>query len=92
MADISIENNNSERTLEEMKTQENVINETLNLDSALSDSEMLILPDDPADIDILDVEVAPPQDDEFVCSKCFLVKHSSQRKNKSSSKICVDCA
>jgi hypothetical protein len=92
VADISIENNNSERTLEEMKTQENVINETLNLDSELTEAELLILPDDPSEIDTLDTEVDPPQNDEFVCIKCFLVKHSSQRKKGPSSKICSDCA
>jgi hypothetical protein len=92
VANISIENNNSERTLEEMKTQESVINESLNLDSSLTDAEVLILPDDPTEIDVFDTEVDPPQSDEFVCSKCFLVKHASRRKRGPSSKICSDCA
>jgi hypothetical protein len=87
-----MENNNSERTLEDMKTQENVINQALNLNSSMNDSEMLILPDDPAEIEAVETEIAPPQKDEFVCIKCFLVKHSSQRKKGPTSKICSDCA
>jgi hypothetical protein len=92
VADISIENNNSEGTLEEMKTQESVINETLNLDSTLAEGESLILPDDPSEMDELEAEVEPPQNDEFICNKCFLVKHTSQRKKGSSSKVCLDCS
>jgi hypothetical protein len=41
----------------------------------------------------LDVLVLPPQDDEFTCSECFIVKHHSllsPRKGKHG-KICVEC-
>mgnify|MGYP000609058782 CR=1 FL=1 len=41
----------------------------------------------------LDVVVMPPQDDEFTCTECFIVKHHSllsSRKGKYG-KICVEC-
>lgn len=39
----------------------------------------------------LTAKVLPPQPTEFVCKKCFLVKHRSQLKN-ASKMICRDCA
>lgn len=39
----------------------------------------------------LATKVLPPQPTEFVCKKCFLVKHRSQLKN-ASKMICRDCA
>ena len=42
----------------------------------------------------LTVFVVPPQDDEFTCLNCFLVKHVSQLSDNSSpgEPLCVDCA
>ncbi|NYD55531.1 DUF4193 domain-containing protein [Microbacterium pseudoresistens] len=42
----------------------------------------------------LDVVVLPPQDDEFTCTSCFLVKHRSQLSPQSSAgaPICTECA
>lgn len=41
----------------------------------------------------LDVVVLPPQDDEFTCMSCFLVKHRSQIDHEEASgPICRDCA
>ncbi|GAB3270082.1 DUF4193 family protein [Microbacterium sp. MEC084] len=41
----------------------------------------------------LDVVVLPPQDDEFTCMNCFLVKHRSQIDHEESAgPICRDCA
>jgi hypothetical protein len=41
----------------------------------------------------LDVVVLPPQDDEFTCMSCFLVKHRSQLDHEDASgPICIDCA
>lgn len=53
---------------------------------------------DLAATDLSDVEietvVIPPQDDEFTCMECFLIKHRSQLSPESSSgnAICKDCA
>lgn len=40
----------------------------------------------------LEVVVLPPQDDEFTCSNCFIVKHRSlvSRKTKNGP-ICTEC-
>ncbi|MCB0900402.1 MAG: DUF4193 domain-containing protein [Actinobacteria bacterium] len=47
---------------------------------------------DLADVD-LDVVVLPPQDDEFTCVCCFLVKHQSQFDHKTKlGPICHECA
>ncbi|MEX2275439.1 MAG: DUF4193 family protein [Actinomycetota bacterium] len=39
----------------------------------------------------LAVKVVPPQDTEFVCKKCYLVKHRSQLKD-AKRQLCRDCA
>jgi hypothetical protein len=39
----------------------------------------------------LAVKVIPPQPTEFVCKKCYLVKHRSQLKDKNRM-LCRDCA
>ncbi|MDP3894899.1 DUF4193 domain-containing protein [Nocardioides sp.] len=39
----------------------------------------------------LAIEVTPEQADEFVCSSCFLVQHSSRRSSPTGN-LCNDCA
>jgi len=39
----------------------------------------------------LAVKVVPPQPTEFICKKCYLVKHRSQLKDKTKM-LCRDCA
>jgi hypothetical protein len=47
---------------------------------------------DLSDID-LDVVVLPPQDDEFTCVECFLVRHRSQMDHKSKlGPVCRECS
>lgn len=42
----------------------------------------------------LDVVVLPPQEDEFTCSECFIVKHHSLLSTKKGKygKVCLECA
>jgi hypothetical protein len=41
----------------------------------------------------LDVVVLPPQEDEFTCTECFLVKHRSQlHHGAGNSVVCFECA
>jgi hypothetical protein len=41
----------------------------------------------------LDVVVLPPQDNEFTCVECFLVKHRTQLDHESElGPVCKDCA
>lgn len=41
----------------------------------------------------LSVRVVPKQDDEFVCSQCFMVHHASQLAYEEDGKpVCVECA
>lgn len=47
---------------------------------------------DLADVE-LDVVVLPPQEDEFTCVSCFLVKHRSQIDHETKlGAICLECA
>jgi len=47
---------------------------------------------DLSDVD-LDVVVLPPQDDEFTCVECFLVRHRSQMDHKSKlGPVCRECS
>ena len=40
----------------------------------------------------LDVVVVPKQEDEFTCSRCFLVKHVNQRvRGEGPKAVCRDC-
>lgn len=41
----------------------------------------------------LDIVVLPPQDDEFTCVECFLVKHATQLDHRSKlGPVCKECA
>ena len=41
----------------------------------------------------LNVVVLPPQEDEFTCVECFLVKHRSQTAKKTKAgTVCMECA
>lgn len=47
---------------------------------------------DLSDLD-LDVVVLPPQDDEFTCVECFLVRHRSQMDHKTKlGPVCRECS
>jgi hypothetical protein len=47
---------------------------------------------DLSDLD-LDVVVLPPQEDEFTCVSCFLVKHQSQFHHTTDlGSVCAECA
>lgn len=47
---------------------------------------------DLSDVD-LDVVVLPPQDDEFTCVECFLVRHRSQMDHDSKlGPVCRECS
>jgi hypothetical protein len=50
------------------------------------------LPDADLTNEELSVRVVPKQDDEFVCSSCFLVQHSSRLAlRKDGQQICTEC-
>lgn len=59
-----------------------------NLDPIESELE---LPDALLDDDELSVRVVPKQDDEFTCSRCYLVHHRNQIADRDLL-ICRDCA
>ena len=41
----------------------------------------------------LDVVVLPPQEDEFTCIECFLVKHRTQIDHETTAgAVCIECA
>jgi len=72
------------------------IKERVPAKSASSDTEDVDSGDSFAIPDVvsedLEVVVLPPQDDEFTCSSCFIVKHRSlvSRKTKNGP-ICTEC-
>lgn len=55
------------------------------------DESMLAAGRDDERVETLAVKVVPQQPTEFVCKKCFLVKHRSQLADKKRM-ICRDCA
>ena len=56
-------------------------------------AESLELPGADLSGEELTVRVVPKQEDEFTCSRCFLVHHSSQlAKGEGAKAVCKDCA
>lgn len=60
-------------------------------DEEPEDESMLTAGRDGERMETLAVKVVPQQPTEFVCKKCFLVKHRSQLADKKRM-ICKDCA
>ena len=55
-------------------------------------AESLELPGADLSGEELTVRVVPKQEDEFTCSRCFLVHHSSQlAKGEGAKAVCTDC-
>ena len=56
-------------------------------------AESLELPGADLSNEALTVQVVPKQEDEFTCSRCFLVHHRSQlAKEVKGQPVCKDCA
>ncbi|AOY56016.1 MAG: hypothetical protein RI933_129 [Actinomycetota bacterium] len=55
-------------------------------------AESFVIPDVVAED--LEVVVLPPQDDEFTCTECFIVKHHSLLSSVKGKygQVCVECA
>jgi Domain of unknown function (DUF4193) len=71
------------------KTDEELHEESL---EELKAAENLELPGADLSGEELAVKVVPKQEDEFTCSKCFLVKHINQRaKGEGPKAVCRDC-
>jgi len=82
-----------EESLEELKAQRaDAQSGQVDIDEAEA-AESLELPGADLSGEELTVRVVPKQEDEFTCSKCFLVHHASQLASGSGAKAtCKDCA
>lgn len=60
-------------------------------DGAHEDEDPLLVMSREERLEPLAVKVEPPRATEFVCKKCYLVKHQSQLKDKKR-QLCRDCA
>jgi hypothetical protein len=56
----------------------------------VSVAESFELPGADLSHETLEISVTPQQDDEFVCTQCFLVRHHTQRA-KAGGTTCIDC-
>lgn len=56
-----------------------------------AEASLLALTPDEVTDETLTVKVEPPRSNEFTCSRCHLVKHRSQLKDKAKM-LCRDCA
>jgi hypothetical protein len=65
--------------------------DTLVLDDEANLNEDLELPGADLSAEELIVRVLPKQSDEFTCTRCFLVTHTSQRA-RTGPDVCRDCA
>lgn len=81
-----------EDSLEELKTRREAQAGNVDVDEAEL-AETLELPGADLSGEELTVRVMPRQEDEFTCSKCFLVHHRSQlAEEREGQMICRECA
>lgn len=83
----------AEDSLEELKARRNDKSAS-NVDVDETEAaESLELPGADLSDESLSVRVVPKQDDEFTCSRCFLVQHKSQlAKMVNKQPVCTGCA
>jgi hypothetical protein len=83
----------SEDSIEELKARRaEAQSGTIDIDE-VELNEALELPGADLSGEELTVRVLPKQDDEFTCSRCFLVHHRSRlAREKDGQYICRDCA
>jgi hypothetical protein len=83
----------SEDSLEELKARRaDIAAATVDVDETEL-AESLELPGADLSNEELTVTVLPRQEDEFTCSRCFLVHHRSQlAKHVKNQPVCRDCA
>jgi formylmethanofuran dehydrogenase subunit E len=83
----------NEDSLEELKARRLDKNSGKVDEDEVEAAETFELPGADLSHEELSVQVLPKQEDEFTCSRCFLVHHRSQLATKKNGKpICQDCA
>ena len=84
----------SEDSIEELKARRSDIGSNAVDEDENEAAESFELPGADLSKEELTVTVLPPQDDEFTCANCFLVRHASQLayREPSGMAICTDCA
>jgi hypothetical protein len=82
-----------EESLEELKAQRAAVQSgKIDIDEE-EEAENLELPGADLSGEELSVKVVPKQDDEFTCSRCFLVSHMANlAKGSGATAVCRDCA
>jgi hypothetical protein len=82
-----------EESIEELKAKRaEVQNAQIDIDEEEA-AENLELPGADLSGEELTVRVVPKQEDEFTCSRCFLVHHMTQlAKGSGATAVCTDCA
>ncbi len=84
----------SEDSIEELKSRRSDIGSNDVDEDENEAAESFELPGADLSKEELTVTVVPPQEDEFTCTNCFLVRHTSQISKNSdpAMPVCVDCA
>ena len=83
----------NEDSLEELKARRLDKNSGKVDEDEVEAAETFELPGADLSHEELSVQVLPRQEDEFTCSRCFLVHHRSQlASEKNGQLICTDCA
>lgn len=84
---------NPEESLEELKTQRKNSEDASVDEDENEAADFFELPGADLSNEELSVRVVPKQDDEFVCSQCFIVHHASQLAGEENGQpVCMDCA
>ena len=84
----------SEDSIEELKSRRNDAGSAEIEEDETEAAENFELPGADLSKEELTVHVVPRQDDEFICSQCFLVHHSSQLAytDAAGQPACTECA
>jgi hypothetical protein len=81
-----------EESLEELKAKRAEA-QSGNIDVDEEEAENVELPGADLSGEELALRVVPKQEDEFTCSRCFLIHHSSQlARGEGAKAVCKDCA
>ena len=81
-----------EESLEELKAKRAEA-QSGNIDVDEEEAENVELPGADLSGEELVLRVVPKQEDEFTCSRCFLIHHSSQlARGEGAKAVCKDCA
>lgn len=87
------DDDNPEESIEELKSRRKDSEDASVDEDENEAADSFELPGADLSNEVLSVRVVPKQDDEFVCSQCFMVHHASRLDHEENGEpVCKECA